>query len=92
MCVCVCVCVCVCACICIQFSDFNILYMTQGKTRHRVVTLSGQLIDSSGTMSGGGNRVLKGRMSSKASSDVSPLQVEEKKKRLEDNERALAVC
>jgi structural maintenance of chromosome 4 len=64
----------------------------KGKTRHRVVTLSGQLIDSSGTMSGGGNRVLKGRMSSKASSDVSPLQVEEKKKRLEDNERALAEC
>ena len=56
------------------------------------MTLSGQLIDSSGTMSGGGNRVSKGRMSSKTSSDVSPQQVEEVKKRLQDNERALTVC
>ena len=36
-----------------------------GKTRYRVVTLDGQLIDTSGTMSGGGNRVQKGGMNSK---------------------------
>ncbi|KAG1714925.1 Structural maintenance of chromosomes protein 4 [Nymphon striatum] len=33
-------------------------------SRNRVVTLSGQLIDSAGTMSGGGNKVIKGRMGS----------------------------
>ena len=63
----------------------------QGKTRHRVVTLQGQLVDQSGTMSGGGGRVVKGRMSSKAVSDVTPQQVEELTKRLADNERAAEV-
>ncbi|KAG0242339.1 hypothetical protein BGX31_000372 [Mortierella sp. GBA43] len=38
-----------------------------GKQRWRVVTLDGQLIDKSGTMTGGGNRVMKGAMSSKIS-------------------------
>ncbi|KAJ3339085.1 hypothetical protein HDU91_001076, partial [Kappamyces sp. JEL0680] len=42
-----------------------------GATRYRVVTLAGQLIDKSGAMTGGGNRVLKGGMSSKRSSDYS---------------------
>lgn len=37
-----------------------------GAQRWRVVTLDGQLIDKSGTMSGGGTRVAKGAMSSKA--------------------------
>ncbi|KAF3906498.1 hypothetical protein ABW20_dc0106805 [Dactylellina cionopaga] len=36
-----------------------------GARRWRVVTLEGQLIDKSGTMSGGGNRVSRGGMSSK---------------------------
>ena len=63
----------------------------QGKTRYRVVTLQGQLVDQSGTMSGGGGRVAKGRMSSKAVSDVTPQQVEELTKRLADNERAAEV-
>jgi structural maintenance of chromosome 4 len=52
-----------------------------GQRRWRVVTLSGQLIDSSGTMSGGGNHVAKGGMSSKLASEaVSPqtLKVYEK--------------
>merc|ERR1719515_119966 len=35
----------------------------QGKTRHRVVTLEGGLIETSGTMTGGGNTVRKGGMS-----------------------------
>jgi len=34
----------------------------QGKKRWRVVTLDGKLVDSSGTMSGGGNSVAKGGM------------------------------
>ncbi|KAH8094744.1 RecF/RecN/SMC [Cristinia sonorae] len=41
--------------------------------RWRVVTLAGQLIDSSGTMSGGGTHVSRGGMSSKLAADsVSP--------------------
>jgi structural maintenance of chromosome 4 len=46
-----------------------------GARRWRVVTLDGQLIDKSGTMSGGGTRVAKGGMSSKLASDVSKDQV-----------------
>ncbi|XP_071440521.1 structural maintenance of chromosomes protein 4 [Hetaerina americana] len=33
-----------------------------GATRHRVVTLKGELIEPSGTMSGGGRKVARGRM------------------------------
>lgn len=40
-----------------------------GKKRWRVVTLAGQLIDPSGTMSGGGSRVSRGGMSSKFAAD-----------------------
>ena len=46
-----------------------------GAKRWRVVTLDGQLIDKSGTMSGGGTRVAKGAMSSKVVADVSRDQV-----------------
>jgi len=44
-----------------------------GATRWRVVTLAGQVIDTSGTMSGGGGRPQRGGMSSKfAAETVSP--------------------
>lgn len=46
-----------------------------GAKRWRVVTLDGQLIDKSGTMSGGGTKVAKGGMSSKIIADVSREQV-----------------
>jgi structural maintenance of chromosome 4 len=46
-----------------------------GAKRWRVVTLEGQLIDKSGTMSGGGTRVAKGGMSSKLAQDVTREQV-----------------
>jgi structural maintenance of chromosome 4 len=46
-----------------------------GAKRWRVVTLDGQLIDKSGTMSGGGTRVAKGGMSSRLASDVTKDQV-----------------
>jgi structural maintenance of chromosome 4 len=46
-----------------------------GAKRWRVVTLDGQLIDKSGTMSGGGNTVKKGLMSSKLVADTSQEQV-----------------
>ncbi|CAG8508683.1 13626_t:CDS:10, partial [Acaulospora morrowiae] len=46
-----------------------------GKQRWRVVTLEGQLFDLVGTMSGGGNRVIRGGMSSKFVSDVTPEMI-----------------
>lgn len=46
-----------------------------GAKRWRVVTLDGQLIDKSGTMSGGGTKVAKGAMSSKLAADVTKEQV-----------------
>ena len=46
-----------------------------GAKRWRVVTLDGKLIDTAGTMSGGGSRVVKGKMSSKLASDVTRDQV-----------------
>ena len=50
-----------------------------GKTRWRVVTLDGKIIDKSGTMSGGG-KPKKGAMNSKFSSDVTREEVEELEK------------
>ncbi|KAJ8612782.1 hypothetical protein MRB53_037253 [Persea americana] len=46
-----------------------------GAKRWRVVTLAGELIDKSGTMSGGGTRIARGAMSSKIASTVSKEQV-----------------
>ena len=46
-----------------------------GARRWRVVTLDGQLIDVSGTMSGGGIRVARGGMSSKLVTETSQEQV-----------------
>ena len=46
-----------------------------GAKRWRVVTLDGQLIDKSGTMSGGGTKVAKGGMSSKLAADTTKEQV-----------------
>ncbi|RMZ84160.1 hypothetical protein DV738_g782, partial [Chaetothyriales sp. CBS 135597] len=47
-----------------------------GAKRWRVVTLDGQLIDVSGTMSGGGSRVARGAMSSKIAADTTKEQVQ----------------
>nr|WJN25104.1 condensin complex subunit [Tranzscheliella williamsii] len=59
-----------------------------GAKRWRVVTLDGQLIDKSGTMSGGGNKVSRGAMSSTFSADeVSPeqlLRIEKDREAVED--------
>ncbi|KAG8744660.1 hypothetical protein FRC10_009693 [Ceratobasidium sp. 414] len=57
-----------------------------GPKRYRVVTLAGQLIDLSGTMSGGGTRVSRGGMSSKLAADqVSPETI---RKYEQDSEKA----
>ena len=46
-----------------------------GSQRWRVVTLGGQLVELSGTMSGGGSRAAKGLMSNKTSDEFSSAQV-----------------
>lgn len=46
-----------------------------GARRWRVVTLAGELIDKSGTMSGGGTTVKRGLMSSKLTADTSKEKV-----------------
>ncbi|CAG8593870.1 23808_t:CDS:10, partial [Gigaspora rosea] len=61
-----------------------------GKQRWRVVTLDGQLIDKSGTMSGGGTKVNRGGMSSKFVPDVTPeivSNLEKERIRLENQWR-----
>lgn len=48
-----------------------------GRVRHRVVTLKGELIEPSGTMSGGGRSVLRGRMGKRAAVvNIDPREVE----------------
>ncbi|WRT69435.1 uncharacterized protein IL334_006421 [Kwoniella shivajii] len=61
-----------------------------GKKRWRVVTLAGQLIDPSGTMSGGGAKVSRGGMSSKFSADkVAPEVVARYEKETSASEEEL---
>ncbi|XP_037088683.1 LOW QUALITY PROTEIN: structural maintenance of chromosomes protein 4-like [Pollicipes pollicipes] len=49
-----------------------------GRQRHRVVTLRGDLIETSGTMSGGGKKSLCGRMGSRVvAAEVTQAQVEQ---------------
>lgn len=56
-----------------------------GHKRWRVVTLAGQLIDASGTMSGGGTKVAKGGMSSKIVSEAADaVTLKRIKKEFED--------
>lgn len=54
-----------------------------GKTRYRVVTLQGQLLDQSGTMSGGGKTVCRGRMGSSIASEVDPKELNNMENSLE---------
>ena len=61
-----------------------------GQRRWRVVTLAGQLIDSSGTMSGGGTNVMRGLMSSKLAADaVSPEVLRKYEQESEDVSKKL---
>lgn len=63
-----------------------------GKKRWRVVTLDGKLVDISGTMSGGGNRVSRGAMSSKLQADdVTPEVVAKLERERETAEHELKV-
>ncbi|XP_010583275.1 PREDICTED: structural maintenance of chromosomes protein 4 [Haliaeetus leucocephalus] len=58
--------------------------------RWRVVTLQGQIIEQSGTMTGGGGRVMKGRMGSSVVMDVSEEEVNKMESQLQkDSKRAV---
>ncbi|OLY84770.1 Structural maintenance of chromosomes protein 4 [Smittium mucronatum] len=65
-----------------------------GPQRFRVVTLDGKLIDASGTMSGGGSRIIKGAMSSvPRRDDITPQKLQslvESRTKLENEARNLA--
>ena len=61
-----------------------------GAKRWRVVTLDGQLIDKSGTMSGGGTKVARGGMSSKLTAEVTKEQVSKMEVDREEIEREFA--
>lgn len=62
-----------------------------GDTRWRVVTLAGQMFETSGTMSGGGGQVNRGGMSSKfAAEAVRPEVMQQYEKDSEDAVRKLA--
>jgi len=60
-----------------------------GARRWRVVTEDGQLIDRSGTMTGGGTRVIRGLMGATLTDDVSAEQVTRLEKELEAAETLL---
>ncbi|NXF52790.1 SMC4 protein, partial [Oceanites oceanicus] len=62
----------------------------QTDKRWRVVTLQGQIIEKSGTMIGGGGRIMKGRMGSSVVTDVSEEEVNKMESQLQkDSERAV---
>lgn len=62
-----------------------------GQRRWRVVTLDGKLIDTSGTLSGGGNYVSRGAMSSKPTSDLTQDDVDRLNHELAEKEKKLKI-
>ncbi|XP_074734534.1 structural maintenance of chromosomes protein 4 isoform X2 [Strix uralensis] len=62
----------------------------QNDKRWRVVTLQGQIIEQSGTMTGGGGKIMKGRMGSSVVMDVSEEEVNKMESQLQkDSKRAI---
>ncbi|NXX18903.1 SMC4 protein, partial [Podargus strigoides] len=62
----------------------------QKDKRWRVVTLQGEIIEQSGTMTGGGGKVMKGRMGSSVVMDVSEQEVSKMESQLQkDSKRAV---
>lgn len=60
-----------------------------GSAKYRVVTLEGQVIDTSGTMSGGGSKGKKGGMSSSFGVVASPQEIAQLEKSLEHDVASL---
>eukprot|EP00794_Sanderia_malayensis_P006418 gene6418-7150_t len=61
----------------------------KGSKRYRVVTVKGELIEQSGTMSGGGRNVARGRMGQRVVQDVDESEIEIMQKNLQSNEDKL---
>ncbi|XP_032924267.1 structural maintenance of chromosomes protein 4 [Catharus ustulatus] len=62
----------------------------QKDKRWRVVTLQGQIIEVSGTMTGGGGKVMKGRMGSSVVMDISEEEISKMESQLQrDSQRAV---
>ncbi|KAK9365403.1 RecF/RecN/SMC [Lipomyces kononenkoae] len=61
-----------------------------GKKRFRVVTLNGQLIDTSGTMSGGGSKMSRGLMKNKFVAEVSEAALEKLEAQYAESEQEFA--
>ncbi|NXY20114.1 SMC4 protein, partial [Atrichornis clamosus] len=62
------------------------------KKRWRVVTLQGQIIEISGTMTGGGGKVMKGRMGSSVVMDTSEEDISKMESQLEKESKKAAQC
>lgn len=60
-----------------------------GSKKNRVVTLKGQMIETSGAMSGGGNTASRGGMSSSLQEAVSPAEIAKMEKDLESDMKVL---
>uniref|UniRef100_A0AAY4E352 Structural maintenance of chromosomes protein n=1 Tax=Denticeps clupeoides TaxID=299321 RepID=A0AAY4E352_9TELE len=56
----------------------------QKNKRWRVVTLQGQIIEQSGTMTGGGGRVMKGRMGSSIGTEITQEELDHMESRLKE--------
>uniref|UniRef100_A0A8C4MLI2 Structural maintenance of chromosomes protein n=1 Tax=Equus asinus asinus TaxID=83772 RepID=A0A8C4MLI2_EQUAS len=64
----------------------------QKDRRWRVVTLQGQIIEQSGTMTGGGSKVMKGRMGSSVVAEISEDEVNNMESQLQkDSQKAVQI-
>ncbi|XP_047420321.1 structural maintenance of chromosomes protein 4 isoform X2 [Sciurus carolinensis] len=64
----------------------------QKDRRWRVVTLQGQIIEQSGTMTGGGSKVMKGRMGSSVVMEISEEEINKMESQLQrDSRKALQI-
>ncbi|KAF4021024.1 hypothetical protein G4228_012522 [Cervus hanglu yarkandensis] len=64
----------------------------QKDRRWRVVTLQGQIIEQSGTMTGGGSKVMKGRMGSSVVVEISEEEVNKMESQLQrDSQKAVQI-
>ncbi|NXP02662.1 SMC4 protein, partial [Thinocorus orbignyianus] len=64
----------------------------QKDKRWRVVTLQGQIIEQSGTMTGGGGKIMKGRMGSSVVVDVSEEEVSKMELQLQKDYKRAVQC
>ncbi|XP_066476875.1 structural maintenance of chromosomes protein 4 isoform X1 [Tiliqua scincoides] len=64
----------------------------QKDRRWRVVTLQGQIIEQSGTMTGGGGKVMKGRMGSSVVVEISEDEVNKMESQLQKNSQTAMHC